>query len=191
MAKVTLKTKIVKRPAKAKKAASPNKESPVISPEQANLAKELKSLIPKLDEEGLAFLVKQAHVHLYNMQVDALNTTLEKDEERKKKSSKKPAEKKTSGFSEVKMSETGVNYYIVYNGEWIAFTKSELSALVKLAYSEGTEIEVKERVYNWLSQERRDLLYTASIGNKFDEKLLSLICLIKENFKVKRTGKGD
>jgi len=188
MAKVTLKTKIVKRPAKAKTAAAPKKESPVKSPEQENLAKELKSLIPKLDEEGLAFLVKQAHVHLYNMQVDALNKTMEKDEERKKKSSKKPAEKKTSCFSEVKMTETGASYYIVYNGEWIVFSKGELSALVKLAYSEGTELEVKERVYNWLSQERRDLLYTASIGNKFDEKLQSLVCLIKENFKVKRTN---
>jgi len=187
MAKVTLKTKIVKRPsAKTKTAAVPNKKSPVKSSERANLAKELKSLIPKLDEEGLAFLVKQAHVHLYNMQVDALNKTLKKDEERIKASSKKPAGKRTAGFSEIKMSETGVSYYIVYNGEWIAFSKSEISTLVKFAYSEGTEIEVKERVYNWLLQERRDLLYTASIGNKFDEKIQSLVCLIKESFKLKR-----
>jgi hypothetical protein len=43
------------------------------SADTSALAKELRLLIPKLDVEGLSFLVEQAKVHLYNMQVDKIN----------------------------------------------------------------------------------------------------------------------
>jgi hypothetical protein len=43
----------------------------------AALARELRSLIPRLDAEGLVFLIEQAQVHLYNMQVDELNRSRE------------------------------------------------------------------------------------------------------------------
>jgi len=153
--------------------------------ERDNLAKELKSLIPKLDEEGLAFLVKQANVHLYNMQVDALNNTIIKDEERTKKSASvknlKPAE---GGFNDIKISETGSGYYIVYKNDWISFNKEEMSTIVKIVFGGGTALEIKERLFNWLSRERTDMLYTAAIADKFDNKLQSLINLLKAKFKL-------
>jgi glyceraldehyde-3-phosphate dehydrogenase/erythrose-4-phosphate dehydrogenase len=155
--------------------------------ERDNLAKELKTLIPKLDEEGLAFLVKQAQVHLYNMQVDALNKTLVKEEERSKKTaSRKKVSPAEEDFSEIKMSDTGSSYYIIYKNEWIVFSKNEITTIVKIAFGEGTELEIKERLFNWLSRERNDLLYTAAITNKFDNRLKSLINLLKENFKLKK-----
>jgi hypothetical protein len=185
--------KVVKKTASKKKAAPsrPKKKSAKAKGgkniEKEKLAKELLILIPKLDEDGLAFLVKQAQVHLYNMQVDALNKTMIKDEERVKKSAfvktKKPA---TEDFCDIKISETGSSYYIVYHNEWIAFSKEEITAIVKIAFSEGTELEVKERLFNWLSRERNDLLYTASIAKKFDNKLESLIKLLRENFKLRK-----
>ncbi|MDR1836737.1 MAG: hypothetical protein LBQ89_03665 [Treponema sp.] len=185
MAKITPKTKPVKKPAPKAKPAASKKKNPVKSAERDNLAKELKSLIPKLDEEGLAFLVKQAQVHLYNMQVDALNKTIVKDEERKKTS---PVKRKIKGggFNEIKMSESGSSYYIVYGNESMIFNNDEMTTLVKIAFSEGTELEVRERLYNWLSAERGDLLYTASIGSKFDDKLKELVFLLKDNFKLKK-----
>ena len=183
--------KIVKKTASRKKAAAtrPKKKSAKggkIS-EREKLAKELKSLIPKLDEEGLAFLVKQAQVHLYNMQVDALNKTMIRDEERvKKTASGKAAKPAAEDFRDVKISETGSSYYIVYHNEWISFSNEEITAIVRIALGEGTELEIKERLFNWLSRERNDLLYTASIANKFDNKLMSLINLLRENFKLKK-----
>jgi glyceraldehyde-3-phosphate dehydrogenase/erythrose-4-phosphate dehydrogenase len=155
--------------------------------ERDNLAKELKTLIPKLDEEGLAFLVKQAQVHLYNMQVDALNKTLVKEEKRSKKTaSRKKVSLAEEDFSEIKMSDTGSSYYIVFRNEWIVFSKNEMTTIVKIALSEGTELEIKERLFNWFSRERSDLLYIAAIANKFDNRLKSLINLLKENFKLKK-----
>ena len=183
--------KVVKKTASKKKAAAsrPKKKNAKGGKniEREKLAKELKSLIPKLDEEGLAFLVKQAQVHLYNMQVDVLNKTMIRDEERSKKTaSVKKTKPSMEDFREIKMSETGSSYYIVYHNEWISFSKEEISTIVKIAHGEGTEPELKERIFNWLSRERNDLLYTASIANKFDNKLISLINLLRENFKLKR-----
>jgi len=168
-------------------AKKPVKKPTKKSTEKDNLAKELKILIPKLDEEGLAFLVKQAHVHLYNMQVDALNQTMIKDEQRKTKTSAKP--QKTAGngkFIDIKISDSGAGYHILFNNEWIAFTVKEVTSMVKIAKSEGSNLEIRERLYNWLLNERSDLLITASIANKFDDKLTSLITLLNENFKLKK-----
>ena len=186
MAKATPKPKTVKKAAAGAKGKVSGGGASGSGGERADLAKELKTLIPKLDEEGLAFLVKQAHVHLYNMQVDALNKTLIKEDARKKVSAaKKPAKTAERGFSEVKMSETGSSYYIIYNNEWIAFAKDEMTAIVKIALDSGTEIEIRERLFNWFSRERSDLLYSAAIADKFDDKLKSLIDLLKDNFKLK------
>ena len=163
--------------------------------EWESLAKELRSLIPKLDEEGLAFLVEQAQVHLYNMQVDALNKTLVKSQERaaaksagKGKGTPAKAGQSTSstdGFSGIKVSESGASYYIVYKTEWIMFSKDEMLKLVKIANGEGTDLEIKERLFNWFARERSDLLRSAGIADKFDNKLKSLAGLLKKH-KTKR-----
>ena len=157
--------------------------------EKDNLAGELKSLIPKLDEEGLAFLIKQAHIHLYNMQVDALNQTIINDTERQKTEKTKTAKKidvSSGGFSDIKISETGSGYHMCCNNQWISFTTGEITKMVKIVLGEGTDLEVRERLYNWLSKERADLLSAAFIANKFDDKIKPLISLLKKNFKLKK-----
>jgi hypothetical protein len=182
MAKVVKKTKTKAASVPKKKSTKGGKNI-----ERDNLAKELKSLIPKLDEEGLAFLVKQAHTHLYNMQVDALNNTLIREEERSiKTASRKKVNVAEDDFTSIKMSDTGSSYYVVYKNEGISFSKNEITTIVKIAFSDGTELEVKERLFNWLSRERNDLLYIASIPDKFDNRLQSLINLLKKNFKLKK-----
>jgi hypothetical protein len=162
------------------------KKSGKKSAELNNLAQELKSLIPKLDEEGLAFLVKQAHVHLYNMQVDALNQTMIKDEQRKNKTAEKPKKVvKTGGHFDIKISETGAGYHILASNTWVSFTTKEVTNMVKIVKGEGSNLEIRERLYKWLSGERADFLSTASIADKFDDKLTALINLLNENFKLK------
>jgi hypothetical protein len=153
------------------------------------LSKELKALIPKLDEEGLSFLVKQAHVHLYNMQVDALNQTIIKETQRKKANTgktKTKIEASNSGFTDIKISEAGSGYHIQCNNLWISFTSAEITSMVKIALGEGTELEIRGRLYAWLLRERRDLLVTAGIADKFDDKLKALVNLLKKNFKLKK-----
>jgi hypothetical protein len=166
--------------------------------EQEKLTKELKALIPKLDEDGLTFLIEQAQVHLYNMQVDELNKTIEKNAKREAARKPAPGTKAgkaaagtasggTGGFNEIKISDSGTSYYIVYKTEWIMFAKEEIMALVKIASGKGTDLEIKERLFNWLARERSDLLRSAGIAAKFDKKLTSLAGLLKKTFKIRTT----
>jgi len=184
---------VKKSVSKAKAAGSPKKKNGSgSSREKENLAAELKSLIPKLDEEGLAFLVKQAQVHLYNMQVDALNKTMIREEERSRKSVSGKAKSKArpsadNDFVDIKPSDTGSSYFLLYSNQWISFSKTEIADLAKIALSDGTNLEIRERVFNWLLRERNDILNTASIANKFDNRLNTLIDILKENFKLKKS----
>lgn len=66
------------------------------------------------------------------------------------------------------------------------FSKDEMISLVKIAAAPGTDLEIKERLFNWFSRERSDLLRSAGISAKFDNKLKSLAQLLKKNFKVKK-----
>jgi hypothetical protein len=154
-----------------------------------SLVKELRSLIPKLDEEGLAFLVKQAHIHLYNLQVDALNKqalVISQKKTAAKSAGKKAASAgqstaKTEGFSGIKASDSGSSYYLGYKNEWIMLSRDEMTQLVKIARGKGTIAEIKERLFNWLVRERTDILRSAAVANKSDDKLKSLAGLLKKH----------
>ena len=185
--------KTVKTP--VKKSGSVKSGSRKAGNEWESLAKELRSLVPKLDEDGLIFLIEQAQIHLYNMQVDALNKTLVKSQERAATAAKNTGKGTTKqaktgqnasseGFNDIKMSESGSSYYIVYKTEWIMFSKDEMVKLVKIAGGEGSDLEIKERLFNWFARERTDLLRSAGIANKFDNKLVSLAGLLRK-YKVK------
>jgi hypothetical protein len=159
---------------------TPLKKSPVKKNQvQEGLAKELRALIPKLDSEGLDFLVKQAKIHLYNMQVDELNKTAQSINSSSVVKSKKP--QKTGGL---KIDTTGAGYYLRYNNDGIIFSKNEMSRLVKIVNAPGTETEIASRLYNWFGQERIDIFSVIPISNKSDNLLISIAQLIRKNFKL-------
>jgi hypothetical protein len=152
--------------------------------EKASLAGELRSLIPRLDEEGLRFLIEQAEVHLYNMQVDELNDTVTRNAAAKTAASKTPA-KKTKGEMRIAASETGSSVYIVYNEKWVMFSQAEMVRLVKIVNGPGADLEIRERLFNWFDRERGDIFETIPIADKFDDLLKKVVTLLKKSFKVK------
>jgi hypothetical protein len=139
------------------------------------LARELRSLIPRLDTEGLSFLVEQARVHLYNMQAEELNKTL---------AGSGTAAQPGDSFR-LEGSGSGSSCYIVYNDDWIMFSREEMAQLVRIISASGTDLEIRERFYRWLERERRDVLISIPMADKFDEKLKTLTALIKRTFKLK------
>jgi len=150
------------------------------------LAKELKSLIPKLDSEGLAFLVEQARVHLYNMQVDELNeAAIAADSARQKSRTISGKAKSSDGTMRIDATESGSSFYLQYRNDNIMFSRDEMIHLVKIANGDGSDLEIRERLYAWFDRERRDIFSLVPIANKFDDKLKSLSALIKKNFKVR------
>ncbi|MDR1178524.1 MAG: hypothetical protein LBK64_06830 [Spirochaetaceae bacterium] len=152
----------------------------------AALAKELAALIPRLDEEGLLFLIEQAQVHLYNMQVDELNQTMLRNAERAERG---PKAKKPKGSGQadlgIQVSADKHSYYIVYRGKWVMFTDEEIMQLVKIASAPVDGYEKSIALYRWFERERRDVFGTIPIEGKTDPLLTRLAEVIRKNFKVK------
>ena len=162
------------------------------------LAKELRGLIPKLDSEGLAFLVEQARVHIYNMQVDELNrAAIAANEAAAKTASAKAARAKNTaagaksagkpqggrkGYS-IAGTESGSSYYLLCPSDELMFSRGEMAHLVKIVNAKGTDLEIRERLYNWFERERRDAFAVIPIADKFDERLKMVTKLIKQTFK--------
>jgi hypothetical protein len=147
------------------------------------LEKELRSLIPRLDEEGLQFLIEQAQVHLYNMQVDELNKTLARA---------KPAgaaKEKTPRQSEeirIEGSGSGSSFYLFYHGQSAMFSRDEIITLVKLVNGPGSTLEIAERLFNWFDRERADVFALIPMNDFFDGRLKNIVQVIKKNFKVQQ-----
>jgi hypothetical protein len=203
MAKKTLPQKNAKISIKVKKAhgektvKSVSKGSSVSSGNDAALealGRELKSLIPKLDVEGLAFLVKQARVHIYNMQVDALNKAAQEanmSAARSKILSNKGKKSLTQAAGKkepirIVGNDSGTSFFIYYGNENAIFSKSEMAHLIKMVHSGGTELEIRERLYSWLRRERNDIFSFIPLDNQFDSRLKAIVAIIKKQFKVKK-----
>jgi hypothetical protein len=157
---------------KSKKTAKPEETRDI-------LAKELRSLIPRLDAEGLQFLIEQAQVHLYNMQVDELNKTFTR--------SKPPAASKPPRQSEeirIEGSGSGSSFYMFYHGQSVMFSRDEIIRMVKITSGPGTAIEIAERLFNWFDQERADVFATIPMADKFDGRIKKIVQVVKKNFKI-------
>jgi hypothetical protein len=143
------------------------------------LAAELCGLIPRLDAGGLQFLVEQARIHLYNMQVDELNRTLTRSG---------PAAvsrpEKQSDEIRVEGSASGSSFYLFYHGQSVMFSRDEIIALVKLVNGPGTALETAERLFNWFDRERADVFALIPMADKFDGRLKKIARLVRKNFKI-------
>ena len=166
----------------AKKTSSKNRE-------QVLLANELQSLIPQLDSEGLAFLVEQARVHLYNMQVDKLNKAAVDVNTASRRAAGIARNQKAAKPQNEKLridgSESGSSYYLYYRNSNIMFARDEIIHLVKIAKAPGTDLEIRERLYNWFERERKDIFALLPMADKFDDRLKALAALLKKNFKIR------
>ena len=159
--------------------------------EQESLAKELGDLIPQLDSEGLAFLVEQARVHLYNIQVVELNKAAQAVNTASARTAGitqgKKASKPGGGNLRIGGSESGSSYYFYYRNSNVMFAKDEMMHLVKIANGPGTDLEIRERLYNWFERERKDIFALIPMADKFDDRLKALVALLKKSFKIRES----
>jgi len=180
------------KPAAAKKspAVAARRPAKKESALHAKLAKELKALIPSLDEAGLAFLVEQANVHLYNMEVERINDMREEAESmaasrRSGARGKQRAIEAGAANYRIERSPDGANYHIVSGGKWKLFNEAEMLALVRISQGPGSEAEVAERIRRWLESERSDTFADLEIDNdSHDPRLRELVAFLKKKFKV-------
>ena len=155
------------------------------------LLKELKSLLPKLDSEGLAFLIEQSRIHLYNMQVTELNkaeiAAFNTSQKRKGAAPRAVTQSKAEDKSiRIEGTESGSSYYLYYgSNNSVMFSRDEMRLLIKLVNAEGTDLEIRTWLYSWFERERKDIFAILPLKDKFDERLKFLVKYIRENFKLK------
>jgi hypothetical protein len=140
----------------AGKSAIAKVRSPKAGAAKSPLLEELLALLPELDEAGLAFLLEQARVHRYNMEVERLNAIT--DRAAADNATHAPAGKATGpGPLRIERSADGSTYHLVAGSDWKMFTAEEMAALVRITRSGETVEEVARRLRAWLARERKDV----------------------------------
>jgi hypothetical protein len=131
-------------PAKTRRA----KKNPVLE--------ELLALLPELDDEGVAFLLEQAKVHHYNMEVERLNAISDRVAGAGPRPTPIGNGSATSALR-IERSEDGATYHLVAGSDWKMLTAEEMAALVRISRSGDGEEEIARRLRAWLARERKDI----------------------------------
>ena len=192
MAKKTTNTKSGNAAKKRVAAGKSGEKDDGADAEREALARELRSLIPQLDSQGLAFLVEQARIHIYNLQVEELNkasaaadAAAERTASLAGKAGSSREKSKTAGENfRIDGTESGSSYYLHYRNDEAMFSRDEMIHLVKIVNAKGTDLEIRERLYRWFDRERRDVFAVVPIKGKHDIMLKSLAAQIKNSFKL-------
>jgi len=161
------------------------------------LAKELKKLIPQLDEEALVFLIKQAHTSIYNLQVDEMNKKLARLDEMEKPRARKTA--KAGGRATrqeegekygvwVEEAPGGTSFIIVLGTTRKVFSRIELQKLVAIARAGAGDEDGDpgERLFAWFRKHRGDVLFDGRIEARNHPLLKNLARYLRTHYTVKK-----
>lgn len=155
------------------------------------LAAELIDLIPDIDDEGLAFLIEQARVHVYNCEVERLHEAQEKVVQSSKQRSavsasrQKKGESLAAGFV-IKKSAGGGCYHLGLNGNWKTFSDDEMLSLVRIVNASRPQSEVCADLFAWIERERPDMFPDFEIRSASDPVLLDLLSFLKRSFAIRQ-----
>ena len=176
----------------AKKTNKTVKKTAAKDAEWKLLSKELESLIPQLDSEGLAFLVEQGRIHLYNMQVDRLNQAaidVDAAAAARTASRTKAKPKSADGNFRLAGTDSGSSFYLYYLNNDVMFSRDEFIHMIKMINAGGTDLEIRERLFNWFDRERRDVFAVVPVADKFDERFKAFVAFLKKNKSIVKLRK--
>ena len=162
-------------------AANASKTERAEAEEKALLLKDLRALLPRLDAEGLAFLLEQAEVHLYNMEAEALEAS--RAERQRRAAERRGVAPGAAGGLALVRSESGSSYYVEAGDASVMFTKEEMLALVRLAHGNPDDLEAARALGAWLRRERRDVLDELRLPGSQGPALKELALLLRSSFK--------
>jgi hypothetical protein len=152
------------------------------------LERELKNLIPEIDEEGLAFLLKQAQVSIHNLNVDRVNKELEQARQSGKqvivKNGKAEAVKGQSGVW-IEDAPGSTSFIVVLGSIRKIFSREELRKLVAIAHSGSDDGARSEQLYTWFKKHRGDVLFDVKIGAQRHPLLFNLARYLRTHYKVR------
>ena len=152
--------------------------------EKNELLNQLKKLIKDLNEEGLLYMIKQAQVLLYNIQVEKIN------EERRRLATSDQMRGKTAKSDkytiDIKEADDDSHFIIIINNYRNFFDREEMRKIVRICHASEDESDASRRLFNWFSKNRIDVLNNTDIDGVNDPALATIY-----NFLIKRYAVRD
>jgi len=159
------------------------KKSAPMNQEKKELIAQLNSLVANLNEVSIAFLIRQADVLLHNTRVEEERTRFHAHDERLDKHiSPTPADK---DHVHVKEGEDGSFFVIAINTARNFFALDEMRKLVKICHAAENERDAGERLFNWFSREKGEVIKNTRISGPGDPALVTIYKYIINNYDVK------
>jgi hypothetical protein len=153
------------------------------------LEEELQEAMGQIDEDGLAFLLNQAHVLIHNVQVQRINAELA-ELDRKNRAARK-ALGRAGGASGalgpavpvgIEESEDRKAFFLVLGGQRKVLSLQELQRLVRICYAAESKSAALRQLYTVLSRERGDILVDAKIGGPSSPLIEGLFHALREKY---------
>jgi len=156
------------------------------SEKRTMLEEELQEAIGQIDEDGLAFLLNQAHVLIHNAQVQRINTELA-ELDRKNRAARKslgraaPLGAVPVGIEE---SEDRKAFFLSLGGTRKVMAMDEIKRLVRICYGAESKSAALRQLYTVLSRDRGDILVDAKIGGPSSPLIEGLFYALREKYRL-------
>jgi hypothetical protein len=137
------------------------RERPVRDTRKARLQRLLFDSVAHMDEEGLVFLLRQAHILSSNANTERINREIASFEhDRGPAPQPEPA---VEGKASIEMAPDGKSYFLAIGGARKALTREELGGIVRVCLGAVDRDTGVRNLFRALGRERGDILVDAKI----------------------------
>jgi hypothetical protein len=137
-------------------------EKPARDTRKARLQRLLFDSIRQMDEEGLVFLLRQAHILSHNANTARINREIEAFE--RNRGPVAEPEEPAGGNASVEMAPNGKSYFLTIGTARKALTREELGDIVRVCLGAADRDIGVRNLFRALGRERGDILVDAKIA---------------------------
>ena len=163
------------------------------------LEEELQEAMAQVDEEGLAFLLSQAHVLIHNAQVQRINQELAELDRKNRaarkaisaaagaKSAEEPAAAAgpaSAALVSIEGSADGKATFLSLGGTRKVLAVDELKRLVRICYAADSKSAALHQLFRVLSRDRSDILVDAKISGPSSPLIEGLFYSLREKYRL-------
>lgn len=137
-------------------------EQPARDTRKARLQRLLFDSIAQMDEEGLVFLLRQAHILSSNANTERINREIEAFE--RDRGPAPELEKDVGGTAAIEASPDGKSYFLTIGTARKALTREELGGIVRVCLGAVDRDVGMRNLFRALGRDRGDILVDAKIS---------------------------
>jgi hypothetical protein len=137
-------------------------EQPVRDTRKSRLQRLLFDSIAHMDEEGLVFLLRQAHILSSNANTERINREIAAFE--RDRGAVPEPERPAAGSASIELAPGGKSYFLAIGGARKALTREELGGIVRVCLGAVDRDVGVQNLFRALGRDRGDILVDAKIA---------------------------